>query len=566
MQLPLSAIRPGNNPRKYFDPESMRELEDSIRANGVLQPILVRPVGEDNYEIVAGERRYRAARTVFGEEGTICVVVRELDDAAAEVAALVENTLRSDMSVAEEAEAASALVGKFNGDREQVAAELGWPLSKLNRRLALLEATHAVRDALTQRKISLGHAELLAAAPKDKQDKVLERVIANSIPVAVLKQQLGAISHNLEAAIFDKSDCGGCVHNSTLQGQMFTEALAVGHCTNPACFNEKTNARIEGIAAEQGENYPRIEILKAGSTIEATPLLAEGKLGVGQEQFSACHGCGNFGCTVSALPGTEGTIESNVCFDGACHTGKVSAYMKSLQSQSTEAGKETKASPGAKKDSKPKASANPNATPTKLKDYRLKVWKEALRAEMGKSIYRAGAALAAIALSGNARCIASTRVKDADEFKGVGQIGEVFKKITEKPSGELSGLLAKLPVAAVEELSESDVCKLLAAMEANLSEHWSLNKDFLALLTKSEIESLAEEVGLKAAMGENFKKTLSGKKDEVISGLLKVDNFDYSGTVPAVMRYAKETQAVLASVDTVGSEEEDESAATCCSA
>lgn len=67
-------------------------------------------------------------------------------------------------------------------------------------------------------------------------------------------------------------------------------------------------------------------------------------------------------------------------------------------------------------------------------------------------------------------------------------------------------------------------------------------------------------------MGENFKKTLSGKKDEVISGLLKVDNFDYSGTVPAVMRYAKETQAVLASVDTVGSEEEDESAATCCSA
>lgn len=568
MQLPISAIRPGNNPRKYFDPESMRELEDSIRANGVIQPILVRPVGESVFEIVAGERRYRAAKSVFGEDGVIAAVVRELDDSAAEVAALVENTLRADMSIAEEAEAAQALVVKFKGDREQVAAELGWPLSKLNRRLALLEATPAVRDALTQRKILLGHAELLAAAPKDKQDKVLERVIANNIPVALLKQQLGAISHNLEAAIFDKGDCGGCPHNSSIQAQMFSEALAVGHCTDPACFNAKTNARVEAIAAEQRENYPRVEILRVGSTLETTPLLADGKLGVGQEQFSACHSCGNFGCTVSALSGTEGSVEAVVCFDATCHTRKVSNYLKSLQTQATAAGKESKASPGTKQDSKPKASANPNAVPAKVKEYRLKIWKQALRAEMGKSIYRAGAALAAIALTSNARCIASSRIDCESDLKRTGQIDETFRLITAKPSGELSGLLAKLPIAAVEELSERDVCRLLGAMDSNLSEHWSLNKDFLALLTKSEMESLADEIGLKAAMGEQFKKALSGKKDESISALLKVENFDYSVALPAVMRYANEAGPVPDLADTESSDEDesDEANESCCEA
>lgn len=570
MQLPISAIKvkPGHNPRGHFDPDAMRELENSIRANGLLQPILVRPAGESVYEIVAGERRYRACMAVYGNDGVIDVVVRDLDEKAADVAAAIENIQRESMSAAEEARAVRKILSHFNGDREAVATELGWPQHKVQRRLALLEATPAVLDALTSRRISLGHAELLAAAPKDKQDKVLEKVIAGNIPVSVLKQQLAAISHSLEAAVFDKSDCAACTYNSSLQAEMFGEALAAGHCTNPACFEAKTNTRIDEIASEQRENYPRVEIIRVGSGIDVIPLKADGDLGVGEAQFTACHGCGNFGCTVSALPGSEGVIEANVCFDTVCHTKKVAAHLKAVKGDNDNpapAGKATGAR--AKPSPKANASANPNATPSKVKEYRVKVWKEALRAELDKSIYRAGAALAAIALTSNARCIDPSRIAGVDELKGIGRVGDVFKLITERDKGELSQLLAKLPVAAVEELSERDVCSLLLAMETNLSEHWRLDKDFLALLTKSEIEAVAEEVGLKAAMGDGFKKALTGKKDEVIAALLKAEGFDYSAVIPAVLRYQQDAQPIslpLGAAEDSDDEPEDEE--NCCTA
>lgn len=550
MQLPLSAIKPGNNPRGYFDPVEMAELEESIRQNGVEQPILVRPLGENTYEIVAGERRWRASKAVFGENGTIPVFIREMTDEKAETAALIENTVRAAMSPTEEAEAAYKEVKKCNGDLIEAATRLGWKPERLQRRLALMEAVPAVRKALTERKIDLGHAELLAAAPKDKQEKVLEKVIAGNVTVSVLKQQLGSISHNLEAAIFDKTDCGNCPSNSSRQAQMFSEALAVGFCTSPECFNSKTAAQVEAIAAQQREDYPRVEIIKVGSVLEVIPVVADGRIGVGEEQFSACRGCGNYGATVSALPGDEGRIETGVCLDSSCNTSKVAAHLKTLKPEATKPD-------GAKQTGKVKAAANPNATPTKVKEYRVKVWKNALKAEIGKDAVRAAAALIAIALSSNARCISSSRISVEDGLKGIGRIGEMFSLIASKPRAELSGLLAKLPVAAVDELAERDVCNLLAAMDSVLSEHWTISADYLSLLTKSEIEAAAEEIGLKAAMGESFKKALSGKKDEVIAALLKCDGFAYNGAIPAAMRYDTHANVNVASTNTI---DEDSSA------
>jgi ParB family chromosome partitioning protein len=200
MQLQASIkvgnILPGRNPRGYFDPSEMTALEDSVKSKGVLQAILVRPRDAGRYEIVAGERRWRAAKKVFGDEYEIPALVRDLDDGEADEAALIENIQRADMSPTEEAEAAAKILGRCQGDRDEASRRLGWSRTTLDKRLALMNCSERVRRALSERRIQLGHAELLAAVTRDKQDAVLEKLLSQaSLPtVAQFRGQLEQIS------------------------------------------------------------------------------------------------------------------------------------------------------------------------------------------------------------------------------------------------------------------------------------------------------------------------------------------------------------------------------------
>ncbi len=109
---------------------------------------------------------------------------------------------------------------------------LGWSRSTLDKRLALMNCSEAVLDALNTRALQLGHAELLATLAKDKQDKLLPVIIAERKSIAELKKTIEAAACSLAIAIFDKADCAACQHNSSLQTEMFGEAIATGNCTN----------------------------------------------------------------------------------------------------------------------------------------------------------------------------------------------------------------------------------------------------------------------------------------------------------------------------------------------
>src|ERR1700694_307030 len=251
----VSHIRLGKNPREFFDDGEMNELAESIRSYGVLQPILVRPAGEAGGDVfIAGQRRYRRAKAVFGDDYEIPIVVKDFSDGDAEAVAIIENVHRAQMSIAEEAKAARRLLFRNKNDREETARQLGWSIEKLDSRLALTACSDTVLRALTERKILVGHAELLAGVPPATQDNVLKGILAHKVPVAVLKAQLGKFARKLADAIFDTTQCGACPHNSAMQAGLFGESLGEGYCQHPTHFDELTTQGVESKAARlQGE-------------------------------------------------------------------------------------------------------------------------------------------------------------------------------------------------------------------------------------------------------------------------------------------------------------------------
>jgi ParB family chromosome partitioning protein len=181
--LPLSAIRANaSQPRTQFDEESLEELAESIRQVGVLSPILVRPVGEGAYEIIAGERRYRAAKQAGLEQ--IPVIVRAANAQSTLEMAIIENVQRVDIGAIEAAEAYDRLIKDFGMTQEEVALKVGKSRSAVANLLRLLKLTEEARQALMNGRITEGHARaLLLAKSNDQQLDWLERVLTEGLNV-----------------------------------------------------------------------------------------------------------------------------------------------------------------------------------------------------------------------------------------------------------------------------------------------------------------------------------------------------------------------------------------------
>lgn len=159
-ELAIEAIVPNpDQPRKYFDPESLEELAESIRNVGILQPITVRPVSEEMYEIIAGERRWRASQ--LAGLRTIPVVIRSAEKSALLELAIIENVQREDISPLECAQAYKALMSEFELTQEQIAQRVGKSRTAVANMLRLLRLPPEVMDALHEGLITEGHARAL---------------------------------------------------------------------------------------------------------------------------------------------------------------------------------------------------------------------------------------------------------------------------------------------------------------------------------------------------------------------------------------------------------------------
>lgn len=180
--LSLDLIERGRyQPRRDFDPEALRELADSIAAQGVIQPILVRTKGEGRYEILAGERRWRAAQQAGLDE--IPVVIREADEQAAMAIALIENIQRTDLNPLEEATALQRLLGEFGLTHAQIATAIGKSRASVTNLLRLLELNDDVKRALERSQLEMGHARALLGLKGPRQSAAAAQVIARGLSV-----------------------------------------------------------------------------------------------------------------------------------------------------------------------------------------------------------------------------------------------------------------------------------------------------------------------------------------------------------------------------------------------
>lgn len=180
--LPVEFLQRGKyQPRRDMDPESLQELADSIRAQGVMQPIVVRRIGDQRYEIIAGERRWRAAQ--LAELATVPAVIKDVTDEAAIAMALIENIQREDLNPIEEAVALQRLQREFSLTQQEVARAVGKSRSTVANLLRLMALQEDVRLLLERGDLEMGHARALLALEGSSQSQAARTVVGKGLSV-----------------------------------------------------------------------------------------------------------------------------------------------------------------------------------------------------------------------------------------------------------------------------------------------------------------------------------------------------------------------------------------------
>jgi ParB family chromosome partitioning protein len=190
-RLSIDDVRPGKyQPRSHMEPEALGELAESIKSHGVMQPILVRPIAAGGYEIVAGERRWRAAR--MAGLSTVPALVKEVPDQEALAAALIENIQREDLNPLEEATGIQRLVQEFGLTHQAIADSLGRSRAAVTNLLRLLELAPPVRELLAEGRIDMGHARALLALPVARQIELAREAAERGLTVRDIEQRVAA--------------------------------------------------------------------------------------------------------------------------------------------------------------------------------------------------------------------------------------------------------------------------------------------------------------------------------------------------------------------------------------
>ena len=228
VRLPLGQLSRGKyQPRREIQPEALEELTDSIRAQGVMQPIVVRPIGEDRYEIVAGERRWRAAQ--LAELDVIPAVVRDVSDQSALALALIENIQRENLNPVEEAMALKRLLDEFELTQQQVADAVGKSRTQVTNLLRLLALDPEVQTLLERGDLDMGHARALLVLTATKQRKAAHEVVNKDLTVRQTEALVKQLQEGKPAASKEAQPPADVVRLENQLGELLGAPVRIQH-------------------------------------------------------------------------------------------------------------------------------------------------------------------------------------------------------------------------------------------------------------------------------------------------------------------------------------------------
>ena len=523
--LPLSRISIDYNPRRYFDRTAHAELVASLKLRGMLQPMLVRPTADGSYAVVAGGRRYRAALEAFGAGGSVPVIIRQMSDQEALEAAIDENDVRDDASETEQADAAVRVLAACRDDRAEAARRLGWSQSKLDRRLALARLSETVKTALDERRIKVGHAELLAAVPADKQDRALETILAAKLDVGKTRELLMRVTQALGVAIFDKGECTLCPFNSAAQRALFETHVDDGHCTNAPCFQLKTEA---------------VEQARAAASAEAPAGNAESGEADTDDDDADID---------AANPDTDGADDDIQTNPDAESQGASEAGTDTVQPVAPAAPSSPKAANPAPAPSAPATPSTPHKPTVTAKsiaqrtsDLREATWRTALARSLADNPDHARTTILAAAMSGTLSQIKPETLTSRAALL----IDAAFPKLDYRarileiialPEARSANLLCAIAAAYARDVADfRKVADLATVFAVDIRTVWRADQAFLDRYTKDELRFIARECGLVTHVGDKaFAKLLGGRKPDLVAGMLNATGFDWADRLPSGM-------------------------------
>lgn len=194
--LPIDLIERGRyQPRRNFDEEKLRELAFSIAAQGIIQPIVVRPAHQGRYELIAGERRWRAAQ--LAKLGEIPALIREVDERSAMAVGIIENVQRDDLNPLEEAGALDRLINEFTLTHQQVADAIGKSRTAVTNLLRLLDLNADVKELLVTGRLDMGHARALLGLQGLEQSSAARTVVSKSLSVRETERLVKTLQQEL---------------------------------------------------------------------------------------------------------------------------------------------------------------------------------------------------------------------------------------------------------------------------------------------------------------------------------------------------------------------------------
>lgn len=261
-KVAIDKLSPGEyQPRRHFEKEPLQELAQSIRENGILQPIVARRTKAGKLEIVAGERRWRAAQLAGQHE--VPVILKNYEDKQALELAIVENIQREDLNPIEEAEGYSRLISEFKLSQQQVAEKVGRDRATVANAVRLLSLPEEVKNMISGNELSVGHAKVLLSLPDSKkQIEFAKKVVGEKIAVRKLEKLVQSVIKGVEEAEEESNDLGSNVTQRLISGLSEELQKMLGTKVNIDYSNSKGKISIHFYSDDELTNL--VDRLKEG--------------------------------------------------------------------------------------------------------------------------------------------------------------------------------------------------------------------------------------------------------------------------------------------------------------